>query len=613
MKNTKKISKASFAKRILYFFRPFWKYFIGVGLILIAAQLMGAFSPLLFGKSVDAVTHRDISATFYFLAIAFFLTFLQSVVLGLVRERIEILYLDDYVDKHFSEISLKKMLSFSVGQHHNEHSGVKQSVAGKGQNALSGFMNTILYQVLPSMLQILVTIVVLACFDWKTALVATVFSIAYCVMAFRGNVSIFPGLEKMRTKKQGQQKIQSELYRNATLVIAEGQQSKTLHDFSGEYQKVAEFVEAFWLNWQFGAYTKITFLIVGRYATLAVGVYLIIAGHHAVGMFVTLFSWVTTIFGNLQQIAWGQRQTLFQLTEIKKYFALLDIAPDIEHDKKGITLSELRGAIAFEGVSFAYPYRTSKEEADKIDEGAIVAGDSEKDEKKEDHVVTDINFAIPAGAKIGFVGMSGSGKSTIINLIRRYYDATQGTISIDGVPIKDLDLQWLRSQIGNVDQKIDLFDKSVRENILFGIPAGQEVDEDALQHVVAQASLGDFVAKLKEHGLDTVIGEGGIKVSGGERQRIGIARALIKNPKILIFDEATSALDSINEKLIHDAINASAKGRTTIIIAHRLSTVMDADAIYVVADGKIVDHGTHAELEKRCEEYQALIKNQILL
>ncbi len=130
---------------------------------------------------------------------------------------------------------------------------------------------------------------------------------------------------------------------------------------------------------------------------------------------------------------------------------------------------------------------------------------------------------------------------------------------------------------------------------------------------VKDASLDDFIVKLKDHGLDTMIGEGGIKVSGGERQRIGIARALIKNPKILVFDEATSALDSINEKLIHDAINKSAQGRTTIIIAHRLSTVMDADIIFVVAEGKIVGQGTHAELEKKNKEYQKLIKNQILM
>jgi ATP-binding cassette subfamily B (MDR/TAP) protein 1 len=289
--------------------------------------------------------------------------------------------------------------------------------------------------------------------------------------------------------------------------------------------------------------------------------------------------------------------------EIKKFFNLLEIQPDINPNIGGKTIPNLQGAIEFKNVSFAYPYRQSAAEIEN----------EEVNNEKDEHTISNINFKIPAGAKVGFVGVSGSGKSTMVNLMRRYYDATEGEILINGEPLKELDLHWLRSQIGNVEQKIELFDRSIRDNILFGIPSGVEVSEEKLQKAVEDASLTDFVVKLKDHGLDTVIGEGGIKVSGGERQRIGIARALIKDPKILIFDEATSALDSINEKLIHDAINRSAAGRTTIIIAHRLSTVMDADIIFVVADGKIVGQGTHAELEKKNKEYQKLIKNQILI
>ena len=300
----------------------------------------------------------------------------------------------------------------------------------------------------------------------------------------------------------------------------------------------------------------------------------------------------------------SQRRILFQIVEIKKYFELLDIIPDINPNIDGKTISDLHGKIEFKNVSFAYPYRKSaKEEEEETSE-----------EKEQEHAIENISLTIPAGAKVGFVGVSGSGKSTIVNLMRRYYEATKGEIVIDGVNIKDLDLRWLRSQIGNVEQKIDLFDRSIRDNIIFGLSEDKkDVLEEKLTKAVTDASLDEFIAKLKDHGLDTMIGEGGIKVSGGERQRIGIARALIKDPKILIFDEATSALDSINEKLIHESINRSAEGRTTIIIAHRLSTVMDADIIFVVAEGKIVGQGTHKELEKNNEEYQKLIKNQILM
>ena len=264
-------------------------------------------------------------------------------------------------------------------------------------------------------------------------------------------------------------------------------------------------------------------------------------------------------------------------------------------------MPNLQGEITFKNVSFSYPQRTSMLE-DEEDETAK----KEEDERAISHVT----FTIPAGAKVGFVGSSGSGKSTIINLMRRYYDPVHGTISIDGVNIKKLDLRWLRSHIGNVEQKIDLFDRSIRENILFVLPQGVVVTDKVIRHAISDASLDDFIGKLKD-GIDTYIGENGIKVSGGERQRIGIARALVKNPKILIFDEATSALDSVNEKLIHESINKSAAGRTTIIIAHRLSTVIDADILFVVSSGTIVDSGTHKELKARCPEYQKLIKNQI--
>jgi ABC-type multidrug transport system fused ATPase/permease subunit len=419
----------------------------------------------------------------------------------------------------------------------------------------------------------------------------------------RRNQAYFPKIDEVRKKNQAQSKLQSELFRNATPVIAEGQEDKTVADFNQSAAKATDFTIKIWLKYIKSYYSQKFTLTIGRYITLAIGIYFILMGYHSVGMFVTFYSWTGSIFDNINQIMNAQRQIMFQVVEIRKYFDLLDIVPDIDPNIGGKTVANLEGKIEFKDVSFAYPYRKSaKEEEEELDV-----------DKKQEHTIESISLTIPAGAKVGFVGVSGSGKSTIVNLMRRYYDATAGEILIDGAPLKELDLHWLRSQIGNVEQKIELFDRSIKDNILFGLPADAEVSDERLQKAVEDASLTEFIAKLKDHGLDTMIGEGGIKVSGGERQRIGIARALIKDPKILIFDEATSALDSINEKLIHDAINRSAAGRTTIIIAHRLSTVMDADIIFVVAEGKIIGKGTHAELEKKNKEYQKLIKNQILM
>jgi len=598
-----KTNKA-FIKRVFSFFKPFWKSFAVVTGLMLVGQLLNAFTPLLFSKGVDAVIGGNVRYTVYFLLGAFGVTVIRDQVIAYIREQIEIKKIDFSVEKEFSILSLKRMFNFSIGQHINEHSGVKQGVVNKGQNSLSGLMFVFLNNILPSSVQIIAMTAFLFYFDWRVALTALGFAITYMTISYRRNLRFFPKVEQVRKNNQQQSKLQSELFRNTTLVIAEAQEKTSAAHFEKEYERVINFGIGTWSKYINEFYLHRAFITVGQYATLGLGTYYILNGKHSVGTFVALYSWTGAIFGNLMSIMNSQRQMLFQIVEIKKYFELLDIVPDIDPNADGETIADLKGSIEFKNVSFAYPYRKSKQE----EEDEIAVG-----EKVEEYVIQDISFSIPAGAKVGFVGVSGSGKSTMVNLMRRYYEATDGEILVDGIPLTSLDLHWFRSQIGNVEQKIELFDRTIRENILFGIPGHGEVDDTVLARAVTDASLDEFIEKLKDHGLDTMIGEGGVKVSGGERQRIGIARALIKNPKILIFDEATSALDSINEKLIHDAINKSAKGRTTIIIAHRLSTVVDAHIIFVVKEGKIVDQGTHKELEQTSEEYKRLIKNQVLM
>jgi ABC-type multidrug transport system fused ATPase/permease subunit len=236
-----------------------------------------------------------------------------------------------------------------------------------------------------------------------------------------------------------------------------------------------------------------------------------------------------------------------------------------------------------------------------------------KNPKADAPVVKNLNLTIPQGKKIAFVGFSGSGKSTIIKLLLRIYDWQKGDIKIGKKSLREIDAKILRQRIGYVEQHIDLFDTSVRENILFGVldKRGQEkISEEKLMEIIKRARIDQFFERLGNTGLDTIIGERGVKLSGGERQRIGIARALAKNPDILIFDEATASLDTENEKYIQEAIDESSKGRTTIIIAHRLSTVQNSDIIFVMDKGKLVGTGKHTDLLENCQEYQRLIYAQ---
>jgi ABC-type multidrug transport system fused ATPase/permease subunit len=599
--------KRSFFIRTVLIFKPFWGASFLILALLFLGQLLGALSPYLFGKSVDAVIGADARNTIIFLLLAFVLTIIQSNAFSWIREYFEITKLDDHLDQYFSSESLKKMLSFSVGQHINEHSGIRQSIVNRGQNALTDYMKNLLYAIAPGVLQIIVTLGLLAYLEWRIALTALTFIILYVWISVRRNNRYFSQLDTMRKKRQTQSKLQNEFFRNATLVIAEAREDEVVAEYNNSGKSLLDFANATWLSYVKSFYSERPLIIIGQFASLGLGTYLIFIGELSAGMFVTLTSWIgSMVFGNLIQIMSIQRRMLFQQVEIKKLYDLLDIVPDIDPNLEGKTVEPFQGKIEFKDVSFVYPYRHARsenlEEDDELDIGEKV---------EDEHAVLKTSLIIPAGAKVGFVGVSGSGKSTLVNLMRRYYDPTEGVILVDDVPLKDVNLHWFRQKIGNVEQKIELLDRSIRENILFGLPPGKAISESEIQASIKDASLGDFIAKLPE-GINTIIGENGVKVSGGERQRIGIARALIKNPKILIFDEATSALDSVNEKLIHDAINRGSKGRTTIVIAHRLSTIMDADIIFVVDDGKIVASGTHEELQKKSKDYQKLIKHQVL-
>ena len=254
-------------------------------------------------------------------------------------------------------------------------------------------------------------------------------------------------------------------------------------------------------------------------------------------------------------------------------------------------------------ITITSPENGAKPEMEKQD----IVYDHVKFHYSEDKpLLTDINFTVPGGKMYAVVGPSGSGKSTVVNMIPRLYDAIDGTVSIAGVNVKDIDLPYLRSNIGVVTQDTYLFNGTIRENLLY---ARDDATEEELIDACKKASIYDFIMN-QPNGLDTEVGNRGLKLSGGEKQRISIARVILKNPKILILDEATSALDSISENAIQEALETMMEGRTSIVIAHRLSTILKADKIMVVADGVIAEQGTHEELLAMDGVYRELYETQ---
>ncbi|MGJ8631190.1 MAG: ABCB family ABC transporter ATP-binding protein/permease [Glaciecola sp.] len=290
------------------------------------------------------------------------------------------------------------------------------------------------------------------------------------------------------------------------------------------------------------------------------------AGTMTIGDFVLINAFTMQIFMPLNFLGFVYREIRGALANIENLFALLKTKVSVEDQPNAAPIKVSKGQIEFSQLSFHY------------------------DAKRP--ILSDINFTVPAGAKVAIVGPSGSGKSTLAKLLFRFYDPASGCIKIDGQDIAQYQQLSLRSQIGMVPQDTVLFNDTLRANIQYG---DTDADEAALQQAIEMAQLSDFVGRLPD-GLDSQVGERGLKLSGGEKQRVAIARTILKNPPIVIFDEATSSLDSHSEQGILSALNALAQQHTAIVIAHRLSTIQDADMIVVLQDGKIQEQGTHTAL-----------------
>ena len=303
------------------------------------------------------------------------------------------------------------------------------------------------------------------------------------------------------------------------------------------------------------------------------------AGRLTIGEFITFLSAMMLLMPPLQHLA-GLNATFASISvAAKSIFDTMDEA--VEEDKGTVELKNVKGAIEFKDVHLTYPGTTRE-------------------------AIKGVTLSVRPGEHLALVGLSGSGKSSLVNLVPRFWTATSGSVTVDGVNVKDCTLTSLRNHIAVVSQNVILFDTTIRENIAYGMP---EVSEVAIEKAVEAAALTDVVAALPK-GLDTPVGEAGGLLSGGQKQRISIARALLKDAPILILDEATSALDSESENQIKEALETLMKGRTCLTVAHRLSTIDRADRIVVMQDGAIVEEGTPAELLAKGGAYARMVRLQ---
>ncbi len=308
----------------------------------------------------------------------------------------------------------------------------------------------------------------------------------------------------------------------------------------------------------------------------------VIAGNRTTGTFISFITALLLAYEPMKRLANLNANLQEGLAAAWRIFTALDLNASILDRSQALPLDIKKGKIIINKVNFSYPNGK--------------------------RVLKNISLSIPAGKRVALVGPSGSGKSTLLNLIPRFYDVTSGTIMINGIEIRDVTLNSLRSHIALVSQEVILFDDTVKANIAYGRWGSSE---EEIVCAAKAAAAHDFISRLPQ-GYDTLVGEQGIRLSGGQRQRLSIARAMLKNAPILLLDEATSSLDTKSERQVQATLNRLMEGRTTVVVAHRLSTVIDADMIYVIEEGEVTEKGTHHQLLKNKGTYARLVELQFV-
>jgi ABC-type multidrug transport system fused ATPase/permease subunit len=584
-------------KSILDFSKPFRTELLLVFLCVFLTSAIEAVTTYLLGEIFNIAQKHSTEQSYLepaiYLVVFALVTYLIKTFIVTYQQRLEVRKLDVAVANHLNHASISRYFKFSNGQHINEHSGVKQNIITTGFTSVQNQMNMFIYQFFPSLSNFIVSLVVLFSISLTIGFTYLGVTILFIYSMYYFNKMMQPKIREVRDARNETSRTISELYRYVFLIKNEVAEKKSIDDLDNVQSLHQKSYSSAWIvgiNW-------LTAIKIGtslfRYLTIGIGVYLLFSGQITAGSIFLIFTWSNHFINSLWMITDMQKQFITDKINIEKYFEILQIEPDVKEVEQPIE-NDFAGDIEFNNVKFKYPGRKSSHDSDEVTEN--------------DWVLKGVTFNIKQGQKVAFVGESGSGKSTIANLVRRAFDPQEGEIKINNHLLKEISLSHFLQKIGSVDQEVILFDKSLRENISFG--TNRLLTDEELNKIAKLSRIDSFYPKL-EHGWDTIVGEKGSKISGGEKQRIGIARALAKNPEILIFDEATSALDTVSEKVVQRSIDVSCKGKTSIIIAHRLSTVKNCDKIFVLRNGEIIGEGTHQELLESCEYYADLIKNQL--
>jgi ABC-type multidrug transport system fused ATPase/permease subunit len=546
-----------------------WHKAFAVGLILIfVIEMKTFFSAYVLKMIIDKVAvfnATDVKMIVIYIIIYFSGEQLMSFVNYYRNKKLISILVD--IESHLPVIAQRKLMGLSLGYHETENTGNKLTKVERGVDKIESLVESLCFEAIPTLIQLTGTAIALLIVNWMFALFFIISVPVYFFLTYYVNRKVYPMRQKRYKNYEEASGKMAQGIMNINTVQSFGQEKRELMEYEKirKIIKVNEFNEHV-QNLKFD-WLKFVLTDIGRAAVLLVGVYLVLKSNLTVG---TLF-FVFSLSGGAYDSLWRLNRIYIRLSEAavasKRFIELLNIKSDIENNPYGYKPRSLDGQIVFKKVNFSY-------------------------QKGDKPALKNLNLEIPAACLTALVGPSGGGKTTLAKLIYRHYDPQTGEVLIDGRNVKDYDLPSLRKFIAIVPQEVEIFNLSVRDNIIYANPrAGFE----EMQAAARIANAEEFILKLSK-GYKTLVGERGVKLSGGQRQRIGIARAVLANPQILIFDEATSNLDSLSEKLIQGALDKIRKDRTMIVIAHRLSTIKKADKIIVLENGCVVESGSHFQL-----------------
>ncbi len=558
-----------------------WRVLAAV-FLLIASKVSIIFVPFLYKGAVDALngeTSPIITLPLGFI-LAYGLARVASQAFGQLRDAVFI-KVAQHAIRSAALATFQHLHRLSLRFHLDRQTGGLSRVIERGAKAIQFILNFSIFNIIPTIFEIaLVCIVLLVNYTPWIAVVtfaSVVTYIAFTMLVTEWRIKF--RREMNRTDSEAMTKAVDSLINYETVKYFGNEQHE-----AERFNSSLERYEAAAVT----SHTTLALMNIGQGALVGVGVFgvMIIAAQGVINDTMTLgdFVLINTILMQLYQplnfLGFVYREIKQSLVDMEKMFELLEITPEVEDIPNAPELNIAEGEIRFEDVDFEYDPRRQ--------------------------ILFGVSFVARPGATVAIVGHSGAGKSTISRILYRFYDVSAGRVTIDGQDIREVTQQSLRAVTGIVPQDTVLFNDTIRYNIRYGRVGATDEEIEAAAKI---ASIHDFVIGLPD-GYDTVVGERGLKISGGEKQRVAIARAVLKNPRLLVFDEATSALDSKTEKEIQESLKEISQTRTIITIAHRLSTVVDADEILVMDNGRIVERGTHALLLEHDGQYAKMWARQ---